>query len=138
MADLSELILKRLVVSYWGQNSSNRPVRVARAIQEPEFWVEGYFSSYKFISGRRLPEVERILGFPTGYLQAGAYLYELTRLPCIDEFELKGYSQCPDGKPWTASSEYPVGAGAPQWRIKRSYYIPAKLLAIVESGGVIP
>ncbi|MEG0244256.1 MAG: hypothetical protein RR726_17640 [Pseudomonas sp.] len=140
MDNHSAFLLKKQVIEYWKQSPANRPVRVVRAIQEPEFWVSGYFTSYKFISGRSLTDVERILGFEAGYLQAGAYLYEFCRLPCAEEFELRGYSQCPDGKPWSASSssKYPVGAGAPQWELKRALYIPARLLAVIESNGAVP
>lgn len=134
MTSGSEIVLKRQVISYWEQSALNRPVKISRIIRDPELWAEGYFTSYKFIAGRTLPEIERILGFNSRYLIAGAYFYEFSRLPYVEEFELKGYSQCPDGSPWTAMSGYPAGAGAPQWKIKKFHYIPVRLLAIVEYG----
>lgn len=84
------------------------------------------------------PQAESILGLPIGELAAGAYLYELMRLPTSAEFELKGYSQCPDGKPWEAGSKYPPGLGAAQWRVQRNTYIASRLAAIVEPGRKFP
>jgi len=133
-----EAIRKREAVAYWAANPLNRPVKVTAVVRDPMFWTEGFVTCYKFVAGRTLEETERILGLPAGELAAGAYFYEFLRLPTKDEFELKGYSQCPDGKPWEPGSKYPPGLGAAQWRIRRNTYIASRLAAVVEPGGKFP
>lgn len=102
------------------------------------FWTEGFVTCYKFVGGRTLPEAEQILGLPAGELAGGAYFFEFLRLPAAAEFELKGYSQCPDGKPWEPWGKYPPGLGAAQWRVMYNTYIPSRLAAIVEANGKLP
>lgn len=138
MIGINESIVKRNAIIYWNQDRRNRPVKITSVLREPMFWSEGYVTCHKFIAGRTLPEVERILGLPTHELSKGAYLYDLLRIPEPDEFDLRGYSQCPDGKPWTPASEYPVGAGAAQWQIRRNTFIPAKIAAIIKPGETVP
>ena len=131
-------VLKREAVAYWELNPLNRPVKVTSLVRDPMFWAEGFVTCYKFIAGRTLAEAERILGLPNGELAAGAYFYEFMVQPTVEQFELKGYSQCPDGQPWTPSSRYPPGLGAAQWRIKSNTFIPSRLAAIVEPGHKFP
>lgn len=133
-----EAVLKRNAVEYWSLNPLNRPVKVTSIVRDPMFWSEGFVTCYKFVGGRSLEEVERIIGLPAGELAGGAYFYEFLRRPTADEIELKGYSQCPDGKPWTPESNYPPGLGAAQWRIIPNTYIPSLLAAIVDRGGRLP
>jgi hypothetical protein len=64
-------------------------------------------------------------------------MYEFQRLPREDEFDLRGYSQCPNGEPWTPESDYPPGAGVAQWQVKRNTFIPSRLVAIIRPGEVI-
>lgn len=132
-----EAVLKRAAIAYWQLDPRNRPVKITSIVRPPMFWSEGYITCHKSISGRSLQEIERILGLLKDELLSGAYLYEFMRLPTVDEFELKGYSQCPDGTTWTPASAYPPGLGAPQWKVKYNSGIPSRLAAIVEPGGVL-
>jgi hypothetical protein len=134
MSSLNENVLKRLAIAYWEANPLNRPVKVTSIVREPMFWTEGFITCYKFIAGRSLEQVEQILGLKPHELVAGAYLYEFMRMPTADEFELKAYTQCPDGMQWNESSSYPPGRGASQWRVKPNTYIPSRLAAVIEPG----
>jgi len=138
MSHNNEAVLKREAIAYWKASLLNRPVKVTTIIRDPMFWTEGFVTSYKFVTGRTLAEAEKILGLPQSELAAGAYFYEFMRLPFANEFELKGYSQCPDGKPWTPQSKYPPGLGAAQWRVKPDACIASRLVAIVEPGTRFP
>ena len=55
-------------------------------------WVIGYVTKEKFIKGRRLAEIERILGYHAGRFAHGATFIKLNRLPSLNEFELAAYS----------------------------------------------
>jgi hypothetical protein len=133
-----EAALKRDVVAYWEAEPRNRPVKITPINRDPMFWTEGYITCYKFIGGRPLAEAVQILGLKPIEFVGGAYFFEFTRFPAPGEFELKGYSQCPDGEPWTPESEYPKGLGAAQWQVKRNTFIPSHIAAIVRAGGMIP
>lgn len=56
-------------------------------------YLDGFITQEKFIRGRTLGELERILGFHKGRLAKGAKVVTLTLMPKIDDFELRGYSQ---------------------------------------------
>lgn len=133
-----EAALKREVVAYWEAEPGNRPVKIVSIVHQPMFWTEGFVTCYKFIGGRSLDEALEILGLKPKDFILGAYFYEFMRLPAPAEFELKGYSQCPDGETWTSASDYPPGLGAAQWRVKRNTFIPSRLVAIVDSRSSIP
>lgn len=134
---LNESVLKRLAITHWMADPRNRPVKLTSLNREPSFWVEGYITSYKYVAGRDLATAEQTLGLKPGELQGGAYFYEFQRLPEAHEFELRGYTQCPDGKPWTPESEYPAGSAAPQWQVRRNTHIPARLAAVIRPGGIV-
>jgi hypothetical protein len=131
-------IQKRQAISYWQMDDLNRPVKITSVRRPPTFWGEGFVTCYKFIRGRKLDEVEQILGLRKGELSTGAYLHEFVTLPTEDQFELKGYSQCPDGQNWTSASDYPPGRGAPQWRILPNTFIQSRIAAIIEPGDHFP
>lgn len=104
-------VQKRLAICYWQQSRMNRLVKVTSLSRPLMFWSEGFVTCYKFIAGRTLDEAERILGLKSGELSEGAYLHELLALPNEAQFELKGYSQTPDGETWTAAISYPSRDG---------------------------
>jgi hypothetical protein len=131
-------VQKRMAMAYWAASPLNRPVKVTSAARPPMFWAEGFVTCYKFVGGRSLDEVERILGLRLGDLAAGAYFHEFQMLPMVDQFELKGYSQCPDGQNWTPASDYPAGLGAPQWRILPNTFVPSSVAAFIEPGQRFP
>lgn len=131
------LFMKRQVIAYWKHEPRNRPVKITSINRHPTLWTEGYVTCFKFVAGRPLQEVELVLGLQKAELQTGAYLYEFMRLPTETEFELRGYSQCPDGKPWTADSTYPAGRGAPQWEVTKDAYIPSRLASVIGPGQTV-
>ena len=55
-------------------------------------WVSGYVTKEKFVRGRTLQEMERILGFQHGRFERGIVVIRLERLPTIDEFSLAAFS----------------------------------------------
>lgn len=54
--------------------------------------VSGCFTKEKFIAGRTLGEIEKILGFHTGRLASGISVAAILELPNLDQFELGAYS----------------------------------------------
>lgn len=73
--------------------------------------IKGYVTQDKFLVGRSLEEIERVLGFHTGRLSRGAVIAKLTSLPGPDEFELAGYSITPGHR-------HVVPAGLDQQKLK--------------------
>jgi hypothetical protein len=59
-------------------------------------FVSGYVTKDKFIRGRTIEEIERILGFQRGRFQRGISVARLERLPSLSEFELAAYSMIPE------------------------------------------
>jgi hypothetical protein len=57
--------------------------------------VSGCFTKEKFISGRTLTEIERILGFRHARLSNGIAVVALIQLPGIQQFDLAAYSNVP-------------------------------------------
>lgn len=58
--------------------------------------VRGFITQYKFIAGRTLDEIGRSIGYDRGRFLRGATFAILDRLPTVDEFDLRGYSQIAD------------------------------------------
>lgn len=54
--------------------------------------VSGCFTKEKFITGRTLAEMEKILGFRAMRFASGITVAALLELPKIDEFEVSGYT----------------------------------------------
>jgi len=55
--------------------------------------VSGCITKEKFIAGRTLADIERILGFRHGRFIGGITVAALLELPGMQQFELAGYSQ---------------------------------------------
>ena len=55
--------------------------------------VKGCITQEKYIKGKSLAELERILGFHTGRLRNGIVVAALQQMPAKDQFELLGYTQ---------------------------------------------
>jgi hypothetical protein len=55
--------------------------------------VKGCITQERYIKGKKLAELERILGFQKGRLDQGVTIVVLIQLPDINQFELSGYSQ---------------------------------------------
>jgi hypothetical protein len=54
--------------------------------------VSGCITKEKFIAGRTLAEIEKILGFHSGRLSGGITVVALTELPGIQHFDVASYS----------------------------------------------
>ena len=68
--------------------------------------LDGFFTQQKFIAGQTLTELERRLGYRTGRLSQGAYVYRAEVLPANSDFELYGYSQIPGDRSNSADGQY--------------------------------
>ncbi len=55
--------------------------------------VRGCITQEKYIKGKSLSELERILGFHTGRLRNGIVVAALQQTPTRDQFDLLGYTQ---------------------------------------------
>ncbi len=55
--------------------------------------VCGCITQEKYIKGKSLTEIERILGFSNGRLKSGIVVAALMKLPLVTQFELLGYTQ---------------------------------------------
>src|SRR5687768_15816416 len=55
--------------------------------------VSGCITEERYIKGKTLSEMERILGFQKGRLEKGVVVAVLMELPSADQFDLLGYSQ---------------------------------------------
>src|SRR4249919_3043893 len=116
--------IKQNVSEYWRAEAWNWPVKVMsaqraatlRASMGRIVSVKGFVTSEKFVRGRSLQEVERILGLLPGELQNGAVLLRLNAPPLPHQYELRGYTQTPAGEPYSGGP-YPPGLGANQWEL---------------------
>jgi hypothetical protein len=55
--------------------------------------VSGCITQEKYLKGKILPKLERILGFHTGRLRKGIIVAALQQTPTKDQFDLLGYTQ---------------------------------------------
>lgn len=60
--------------------------------------VRGCVTQERYLKGRSLPELERLLGFAKGRLDKGIVVATLIQLPTISQFELLGYTQVAEHK----------------------------------------
>ncbi|MBI4903099.1 MAG: hypothetical protein HY820_05650 [Acidobacteria bacterium] len=74
--------------------------------------IRGYVTKLKFINGRDLQSIERILGFQAGRFQLGMWVIRLDRLPEAHEFDVASYSM-------VAEHRHQVPAGLNIARIKQ-------------------
>ena len=131
--------IKKNVGEYWIAEGWNWPVKVISSARASALGcsagrvlpVKGYITSEKFVRGRQLGEVERILGLIAGELKNGAALLRLNSLPAADQFELRGYTQTPAGEAYIGGA-YPPGLGANQWELTTP--IPATVVKIAAAG----
>jgi hypothetical protein len=131
--------IKQNVAVYWQAERWNWPVKVISAQRGLALGasagrvvpVSGFVTSEKFVRGRPLDQIEKILGLLSGELKNGAVLLRLNFLPLPQQFELRGYTQTPAGEVY-AGGIYPPGLGANQWELKAN--IPATVLKIALAG----
>jgi len=55
--------------------------------------IKGCITQERYIKGKSLPELERLLGFQKGRLEKGIVVAALLQLPTFHQYELLGYSQ---------------------------------------------
>jgi hypothetical protein len=110
----------------------DRPVKVITLSGDPPGWVEGYITQERFILDRTPDEMRDILGLRSADLTTGARVMTVTRTLTGSDFDNRGYTHLPGGKPWTGSGDYPPGKGAGQWALVRQ--IPARRIEDVKSG----
>ena len=60
--------------------------------------VKGCITQERYIKGKTLAELERLLGFQKGRLESGVVVAALIQLPAVNQFELLGYSQVAEHK----------------------------------------
>src|ERR1019366_7671173 len=90
--------IKQHVSEYWRAEAWNLPVKVMSAHRASALGasagrvvaVKGFVTSEKFIRGKSLEQVERILGLLPGELKDGAILLRLNVLPLPHQYELRG------------------------------------------------
>lgn len=111
-------VLKRSVIQMWKERGNNTPVKVVSATRGYSPSVRGYITTAGWVKGCGPADLEKRLGLPAGELAAGAVVMTLARTPAADEFEMRGYSQCPDGLQYDGG-RYPPGAGVPQWQLTK-------------------
>ena len=73
--------------------------------------VRGYVTQDKYLIGRDLAAIEKLLGFHTGRLALGATFVKLNSLPALSDFELAAYSM-------TASHRYVAPPNLDQDKLK--------------------
>jgi len=56
-------------------------------------YQKGFFTTQRYLQGKTLVEIERLLGFREGRLSKGAWFFVANRLPGTNDFDLAGYSQ---------------------------------------------
>lgn len=90
------------------------------------YLMTGYFTILKFIQGRALAEVDWYMGLDeqASLATQGADILLLRDPIERDDFDLRGYSNTPDGISRSQlgpdeefNPAYPPGAGVPQWRL---------------------
>jgi hypothetical protein len=59
--------------------------------------------------------MEAILGLATGYFISGVSVWKFKQLPTPDQFELRGYTQCPDGETFEGIVLRENGAPRPKY-----------------------
>jgi hypothetical protein len=153
--------LKALVREKWLSAPECWPVKVlsiARTIQlekqggRPLDRVGGYITCIRAVRFKTPQHMEDILGFAPGSFASGVAVWKLKFLPAPAQFELRGYTQTPQGKNFDGivlrrsdrdrpqyfsrdgvPSPYPPGLGVEQWEIKKDLLLPA-----VELDRVLP
>jgi hypothetical protein len=82
--------------------------------------ISGWFGTEIFLLGKSPEQMEKLLGFKTGYLANGVDVFEFRRPIQSDDFDLLGaYTYLPNGQEWDGKDlRWPPGLGVPQWRLK--------------------
>ena len=132
---------KQNAIALWTSGGMNALVKVAPAGMKPDGERSaGYCTTIKYLLGRTPSEMERDVGLRVGTkLKNGAEIFLVRPIPTSDQFELRGYTQLPDGystsePDYKAHPDYPPGSGVPQWDLHKYKQDQLKHLASVKPG----
>lgn len=133
--------LKAMAISVWKRGGMDTLVKVApRGTTPNAAYTAGYCTTFKYIVGRTPAEMEDIVGLAKGSkLAGGADIFVVDPLPTPVQFELRGYTQLPDGVAtnspgYVPHPRYPPGLGAPQWELSAYPQSGLKRIASVLPG----
>jgi hypothetical protein len=126
-------VLKQLVIDGWKQ-PGKWPVKVFKLRPGQKVGdlleVKGYVTTENAVAGAGLRELERRLGFASGYLGDSAVVVRLGRLPDSAEFDLRFYNNVNGGGVLPPNPTYPIGPGYPQWELNSQ--VPGTIVKIVD------
>jgi hypothetical protein len=160
---LDEAKLKAMVLQKWRSAPALWPVKVIslRRLAEIERSrhgakldsVGGYITVARAIRFKTPREMEDILGFAEGTFASGVSVWKLKSLPAPAQFDLRGYTQLPGGRPFDGivlrradsprpqffsrtggSLEFIPGLAVEQWELKPGLLLPALELQRVAPG----
>lgn len=88
----------------WRIDGPNGLIKVIAATRERDVLtsrqLSGYFTQQKYLYGKTLPQIERMLGLRPRELGTLAHVYGFARLPKFGEFRFRLSAAMPDGKQW--------------------------------------
>src|SRR5258706_11656416 len=115
-------------IDKFNQGGVEKPVKVMPTGVDQQ-QISGFFTQEKFILGRTPQKMEHDLGLLPGDLKNGATIYELSQTPTAEQFVPAGYTHMPGGTFYEEGQQYPVVAGAIQFRLNEP--VPAKVIGKV-------
>jgi len=121
------------VLTFQGKSCSLSKAFTTRRI----LGLSGYVTQLKFVEGKIPDQLEKRLGLRKGELGNGAIIERLDQIPKEGHFELRSYTQRPDGRAYEPGEKYPPGTGAPQWQIDKNQPIRATMIGEVKPGEVL-
>jgi hypothetical protein len=126
-------VIKKIVIETTWPQPRQWPVKVfkLRAGQKvgDSVEVDGFITTEQSAAGASLRELERRMGFASGYLGDSAAICRLDRLPLALEFDLRFYNNIHGGGVKPPDPQFPLGSGYPQWELLRK--IPAHITQII-------
>jgi hypothetical protein len=127
----------RILQGYGHFNLAKVTGRIPNAAQET--LGTGYFTYMPHLGGKTPVEMRKALGLRDADLVTGADIYQLTRVPTLEEFEPRGYTGLVDGARLKAglrtnSDGYRGGQSLPQWSFTKPPRVTIKLIATLLPG----
>ena len=160
LTGINEPKLKQLVIEKWKSAPELWPVKVMSLARAGEIakqnggtftQVQGYFTCCRAVRFKTPSEMEDILGLAHGTFSSGVSVLKFVSLPAPEQFELRGYTQLPGGRPFDgivvrsseaqrpqfferngAPSKFPPGLAVEQWELRVP--LPAVQLQAVPPG----
>lgn len=100
-------------------------MQIKKLILNSTIQEAGFVTQDKYLRGRTLWEIEKILGFHRGRCEKGLYIARVIQLPSPHQFELKGYTLIPDHQQKDGYPGASASGAAPdfdQAKLKRMAY----------------